>query len=107
MLQSHTQSAGRTEDANSPRHPKPARQRSIEIEDKGFPHIPFDPFIEYLNQELSPLVRPNGSVRNLVAFLESAFVIPLYDRNELYIVRIEFVPEETINIERMACVFRN
>ena len=49
-------------------------------------------------QEASPLVRPNGAVRDRASFLEPAFVVPLHDRDELEVVRPEFIPEEPVDI---------
>ena len=77
MFQGHAQAARRPEDADGPGHVQPAGQRSVEVENKSPAHVPLNPLIEDLDQETAPLVRPDGSVRDLVAFLEAGLPFSL------------------------------
>ena len=98
VLQRHPQAARRPEDADSSCPVKPARQSSIEIENKSLSDISLHPLVEDLDQEAAPLGRTDRPVRDLVTFLEPAFVIPLYDGDELDVMRVEFIPEETVHL---------
>ena len=100
VFQCHALTAGRPEDADSSCHAKPACQGTIEIENKSLPDIPLDPLVKDLYQKSAPLLRLNGSVRDLVAFLEPAFIVPLYDRNELDVIRLQLEPYVRLRVYR-------
>ncbi len=106
VLQGRALTARSSEDTDRSRLAKPACQRALEIEDEGTTDISLYPFVENRDQEMPPLVGPDGSVRGPVAFLVSAFVIPFHNWNELDVLRSKRIAEKVIGFQRTIGVFR-
>ena len=106
VFQRHAQTAGGAKDADGSRHAQPTRQGSVEIQNKHLADVPLHPFIENADQKPAILHRPDGAVRDPVAFLITSFVVPLHNRNELDVGRVGRIAEEAVYIQRIIGIFR-
>ncbi len=69
-------------------------------------YVPSDPLIEDLDQKSTELSRLHRSPRDHLPFLETALVLALHNRYELDVRKPELIPEEPVDLQRVAGVFR-